>query len=217
MAQVEVMLDIREVTNHPELTDYAKKNEYVESYSVEMMEIGDFIIDRSVIIEHKTIGDFVESMKSGHLEDQIERMYMGFDNVYVLVSGNMEDFDKLYWSNMSSKAIKGFIGSLSMRWDVTPLFCSNIENMFYEAVVLGRKAKEPMKREPTGPTATLKDNMSEVEKGLMLVDGISTTLAERIDPHFDSIGEICDTDPDELTKIEGIGPATAESIKETLH
>lgn len=218
MATVEVMMDIREVTNYPELTEYADRNEYIEGYSVEMMEIGDFIIDRNVIVEHKSVGDFVESMKSGHLEDQIERMYMGYDNVHVLVSGDMEDFDGLYWSGMPDKAVKGFIGSLAMRWDVTPLFCSNIENVLYESVVLGRKAKEPIERTPTGPSVSLKDDMNPVEEALMLVDGISTTIAERFDAHprFNTVGEICNASVDELTEVEGIGGKTAENIKEKL-
>lgn len=216
MANVEVILDIREVTNYPELTELASNNKYVESYSVEMLEIGDFIVDKNVIVEHKSIGDFIESMKSGHLEDQLERMYMGYDYVYILISGNMEDFDGLYWSGTPDKAVKGFIASLSMRWDVTPLFCSNISNVFYETVTLGRKAKEPMERTPTGPSVSLKDDMSSVEEALMLIDGISTTLAERVDPHFDTIGEICRSEADDLTKIDGIGPQTAQNIKEKL-
>lgn len=216
MAKVDVVLDIREITNYPELTDLASNNEYVEGYSVEMLEIGDFIIDKEVIVEHKSIGDFVESMKSGHLEDQIERMYMGYDHVKVLISGDMKDFENLYWSNMSEKAVKGYIGSLDMRWGVTPLFCSNITNVFYESVTLGRKAKEPLNRTPTGPSISLKDDMSPVEQALMMVDGISITLAERIDPHFDSIGEICQASEDDLTKIDGIGPKTAENIKTKL-
>lgn len=211
-----MLLDIREVSNYPELTDLAEDNKKVNSYSVEMMEIGDFIIDREVIVEHKTPGDFVDSMKSGHLEDQIERMYMGFDHVKVLVSGNMEDFGSGYWSDMPAKPVKAFCASLSMRWQVTPLFCSNIENVFYEAVTLGRKAKEPLKRQPTGPSVSLKDDMSEVEQALMLVDGISTKLAERIDPHFDTIGELCQAEPEEFTHIEGVGGKTAENIKEKL-
>lgn len=214
MATVEVIVDVREAEH---LVDIVKSHPDVSSYDVQMLEIGDLIIDSEVCIERKTIGDFVDSMHSGHLEDQIHRMWMGFEYVHLLVAGNLDDFGDDYWSNTPPKAVRGFCASLSQRWDVTPLFCSTDEFLVDMAVRLGRKAKEPIERQPTGPSVSVKDEMDAVVQALMLVDGISTKRAETIAEHYDNVGAICQAEEEDLVGIPGVGGKTAQNIKEKLH
>ena len=62
--------------------------------SVENLTVGDFLWkDENIIIERKAIGDFVSSIKSGHLFSQLRDMQQ-YSERYLFVSGSLSQYKK---------------------------------------------------------------------------------------------------------------------------
>lgn len=227
MAELHVEIDFREVElgAQQEIMKACVLNDSVtyevvaddEDYDGSGLEVGDLIINGTLCIERKAPGDFVSSMTSGHLEDQLDRMYEQYDQVYVLVSGSYENL-KYMRHGPEWKAIRAFIASMSVRWQTVPLFCDSEEELAKTVIDLGRKAMEPMERQPGRPSVEVSDDLGPVGKAAMLTDGIGEKTAERIQrsQQFNKVGDLCEASVDELIEIEGIGPSTAMSINSTL-
>lgn len=228
MAELFVEIDFREVAlgDQKEILKAAVESDHVFEYEVvesddeadgSGLDVGDIIINDTICIERKAPGDFVQSMTNGHLEDQIHRMYQEYDHVHVLVSGTYDDL-KATRSNVPFKAIRAFVASLSVRWQVTPIFCSDEQELAFTAIDLGRKVTEPMKRRPGKPDIEVDNDLGPVGQAAMLSDDVGPKMAERIQEHqkFWTVKDLCEADVGDLTEIEGIGPKTATKIKSRL-
>lgn len=61
---------------------------------VENLQVGDFLWqDENIIIERKAIGDFISSIKSGHLFSQLRDMQQ-YSERYLFISGRASDYKK---------------------------------------------------------------------------------------------------------------------------
>lgn len=218
MSGLYVEVDFREteLRQEKEILTELVESKYVEDYEVADLEVGDIIIDDIVCIERKTISDFVGSMQNGHLEDQIDRMYDQYDHVYLLVSGDMKDFGLMKHSKVNPNALLAFTASLAVRWQTPPIFCSTETLLAREAIDLGRKVQEPVKRTPIKPQLEVKNDLGQVGKVLMTVDGIGYETAKAIESEVWTVRELLDTDKETLQNVDGVGPKTAAKICGTI-
>lgn len=227
MGELYAEIDFREVAlgSQKEILKACVESDHVMDYEVvesdedaegSGLENGDIVFNDSVCIERKEPSDFVESMKSGHLEDQLSRMHSEFDHVHVLVSGTMEETMNLPHSNMNPKAIRAFIASMSVRWQTTPLFCGSERNLAFTAIDQARKSFEPLKRRPGRPEISVDKDLGPVGQAAMIADDVGPKMAKRIEDQFWTVSDLCDASLDELTEIDGIGPKTASKIKGKL-
>src|SRR3989338_2343698 len=84
-----IYVDYRE----PEkIIELLKKNNAVK---VAKLEVGDYIID-GVVIERKTIVDFLSSLASGKIFEQVERLRQNCQKPYLLIEGLID------WSYMKN-------------------------------------------------------------------------------------------------------------------
>ena len=228
MAELYMRIDFREVElgDQKEILEAAVESEHVVEYDVVKsdedtvgsgLDIGDIIINDTVIIERKSPGDFIESMTSGHLEDQLQRMHNEYDHVHVLVSGTYDDL-KNHRSRVPFKAIRAFIASMAIRWQTPPLFTSDEQELAYTAIDLGRKVVEPLKRHPGKPQVEVDNDLGPVGQAAMLADDVGPKLAQTIQESdmFWTVKDLCEADVDQLTEIDGIGPRTATKLKSKL-
>jgi len=226
MAELYMEIDFREVKmgSQKEILKAAVESDHVVDYDVveqgdsgSGMDVGDIIINDTVCIERKAPDDFIQSMTSGHLEDQIARMHQEYDHVYVLVSGTYDDL-RMSRSNVPWPAIRAFVTSLTVRWQTPPLFCSDERQLALTAIDLGRKVTEPMKRHPGKPDIDVDSDLGPVGQAAMLADDIGAKTAEDIQESgkFFTVKDLCEANVEDLTQIDGIGPKTATKIKSKL-
>lgn len=227
MAELYAQIDFREVKlgSQKEILKACVESEHVEDYEVVAedegesgLAVGDIVFNDTVAIERKAPTDFVESMKSGHLEDQLDRMYEEYDHVYVLVSGSAHETMNLPRSNVPEKAIRAFRASMAVRWQTPPMFCEDERDLAFTAIDVARKAFEPLKRHPGRPEVEVDDELGPVGQAVMISDDIGPEMAKRIEDsgEFWTVGDLCSASMDELTEIEGIGPKTASKVKSKL-
>lgn len=92
-----ILIDSRE----PNLVrEIAKRMNMI--FEVKTLPIGDFVCEeKSVVVERKTIDDYISSVKSGHLYKQLLQMQENFETCILIISGDLAGsyaYDNGYWS-----------------------------------------------------------------------------------------------------------------------
>ena len=187
----------------------------VDEVETEMLETGDIIVEGQIVFERKDVGDFVQSIKNRRLENQIQGMYELFDpeNSYVIVEGDMSDFEDFRYSQFSPESARGYVGSLCARWQCIPLFTSTRWNLVDMVTRISRKHFESTSRVVRDPTKSpTKSNDDFFARTVLQLSGVGKSKIDPLRDRYDSVRELSKASPQELKSIDGIGSKTAESI-----
>lgn len=233
--KVSVTIDDREPG---ELLEHLTEHEDIENWGIDRLETdegeskGDiWIDDAGVLIERKTISDFASSITNGHLPSQVERMSQMTDNAYILVEGDMGDFDasfhsdftrdtmrkdsgsdSAHYSNLSGESMRGYTASVMARNDIPVVFCSTQKLLIDMAVRLGRKHIEEPTRNNLFKTRKVDLQKPVVQRMLSCVEGVGPSIAESLNKEFSSMREVMKARKEDFSEIDGIGDKTADKI-----
>ena len=107
---------------------------------IKNLEIGDYIIGNTVI-ERKTFQDFISSMLSKRLIQQLDQMQT-YENRLLVLEG--KDFEKLEHTKINPNAIRGMILSISLDFKTPIIFTKDSEDTARFLLVLAkRQLKNP--------------------------------------------------------------------------
>lgn len=216
-----VTIDAREPD---EFSVLFEEHEDVDRVSMNQIPTGDFLLrpdmeEPAVVFERKSVSDYVGSIKSRRLETQIKMMYEEFgpERSFLLVEGDMDEFDFLPYSDFSSASVRGFTASISARWQCVPLFCSDKVKMVDMAVRVSRKMVEEPSRKVRSPTNTPEQaNDTFIDRALLQLDGVGKDTKEKLKERYPSVQYLAEAGEHDLQKIDGIGSTTAEKIVNQL-
>ena len=205
-----------------------------EEVAFAQLPVGDYLLisdSGAIMIERKSVNDFLSSIKSNRLWDQLLRM-MKTEKVLghnvkrkiLLIHGNFEDyFDILDFDSQ---------GSLLIRWSQlmgayleivyvynTPIFHAENDTAFKAFMRIltkresaGKNDKLPAARwyrKPARTSLPVKDRKRYI---LSALPHIGDRLAENLLLHFETISEIACASVEELQKVPKIGKKKAELI-----
>lgn len=213
--QVEVIIDSNEAAQNEDLTEVIVLHEDVADFKIEPLDEGDIKI-QNCLFERKTPADFAQSLQEGRLREQVERMGDRGDQSFVLVEGNMEDFDSLEHTQIPPKSLRGMTASIIARNRTPVVFCSKPELLADMAVRLARKTAE----EPTTIQTTTTDTVREptfIENVFLGVDGVGIETAEKLSEKFPSLQSVYNASQEELKAVDGVGETVAGEIHQTVH
>lgn len=195
------------------IADNREKNSLVISELVhlgfqvdfEQLEVADFLINNTAI-ERKTISDFLSSMLSKRLPEQLINLQQ-YEKKFLLIEGIDEKelySDKRYEKDkegINPNAIRGFLLDIILKYQVPIIFTKNYEDTARFLAVL---AKKPEKTQESlrvkRKTRSKKEQMQFILEGF---PGIGAENAKKLLKHFKSIKNIINADEEELKKIIG--------------
>lgn len=212
---VELAVDVREPTH---LIEAAMEHDDVEEFHLDELSSADLVVDDSVGFERKTPSDFASSMtdEDDHLRDQVERMVAEWDAAYVLIEGNLSDFNHLRHTNVAEESLRGFVASIEARYGVSVVFCDHQDLLVDMAVRIGRKHKEDSPKE-LRLESSVERNAPTVKRMLGCVSGVGAETADNIYEQYRSVPDLLlAIDEGKLTAIDGVGPETATNIENAL-
>lgn len=197
----------------------------VESVSMKRIPTGDFVVtvdedDDPVVFERKTPSDFIASMKNRRLETQINSMYETFspERSFLLIEGDMEDFDFMAYSQFSAKSVRGFLASLSARWQCVPLFCTDKFHLADIVCRVSRKCVEDTDRVVRSPDATPNTkNPDFYDRALLQLDGVGPGTKEKLKAAFPSLDDLVSARRDDLERVDGIGSGKSRKIMKQVN
>lgn len=182
------------------------------------LEIGDFVVpgpdgDPILIIERKTVADLVTSITEDakRLFKQTNALKANGATAVVLIEGDLYGNTRLPLTNMA-----GTLSYLAVEQRVSIVPTLDMNHSVYQIAKLVRHAAHGL-----GYTLSLrgsgpKDRKAAAKYVLEGIPGVSAKKAGALLAHFGSVRAVALADEDALRDVDGIGPATAQMIVQTL-
>jgi len=173
------------------------------------LEIGDYLLDGALLVERKTLPDFVASIQDGRIFRQALRLAEAELQAALLLEGTSRD---LSGCGMRWEAIQGalitvalFIGLPILRSrhpadSARTLLYAARQHRTVSSGALVRRG-----RRPKGKKAL----QNHILQGL---PGIGPERAKRLLEHFGSVGAVVAAESESLQSVTGIGPRTASRL-----
>ncbi len=138
----------KELPKHKIEIDYREKNSLVPASLVRLnfeiefkeLKVADYLLN-GIAIERKTISDFLSSMINKHLVNQLQEMQQ-YPKKLLIIEGFEEEnlFSK---SQINENAIKGFLLSITLKYNVPIIFSKNSQDTAkYIQILANKKEKE---------------------------------------------------------------------------
>ena len=179
----------------------------------ETLEVGDYVLSDRVAVERKEASDFASSLIDGRLFPQAKALRDAYSTGIVVVEG-----EGLFTARrISDEAIWSALASLATDFHLTVVTTKDAGETARFLASVARREQQKEQR-PLAVRAG-KGPMSDDERLRYLVEGlpgVSAVLARRLLEEFGTVREIANAGVDELRKVDGVGPATAEAIHRIL-
>ena len=188
-----------------------------------ILNIGDYLISNQLCVERKSVGDYVGSLISGRLNNQLNRMSYHYPWSLLIVEGFIDEvlwFRKLnrrvYLSSLAGSIVKrapdgaqGFISLVSVS---TP---------YDTALLLYYLHKKIEKNEVRLPRVNVPKKRVSLEirklNVLCSLPGLGELKAQRLLERFGSIDRVVNASISELASVKGISEKMAREIWRVLH
>ncbi len=176
----------------------------------ENLKVGDYIIG-DVLIERKTFEDFIGSILSKRLQEQMVNLRKN-KKCFLLIEGFDYDYEKF---NVHENAIKGMILSVVVDFQI-PLVYSKDEDETAKFLILMAKKFEKVKQDYSiRQTRNLKTINEQKQFILEGFPGIGPVTAKKLLEKFRSLNEIFQANEDQLKDNE-INDKKIKIFKEIL-
>ncbi len=185
------------------------------TFDVRMVRLasGDYLIGNEVLIERKTVGDFVASLVDGRLFPQAARLAHSCYRSLLLIEGPT----RASIPDVHPHAIEGALVSLAAMWRLPVLHSTAPEHSLlmlrFLADQVGRPQHQILRRFDRKPKRLASRRLFLLQ-GL---PGVGPALAHRLLCHFGSVERILSVDAATLAEVRGIGAKKAARIRELLH
>lgn len=176
------------------------------------LDTGDYLIDNEVLVERKTIGDFVASLVDGRLFPQAARLAHSRYRSLLLIEGPRPPSIP----DVHPHALEGAVVSLAVMWRLPVLHSSAPEHSFLILRILAEQASrrsQPVLRRFDRKPKRLASRRLFLLQGL---PGVGPALAHRLLDHFGSIERVVSADVPALAAVRGIGAKRAAGIRELV-
>lgn len=178
-----------------ELTE--KENNKEIELVIQPLKIGDYFIGNT-IIERKTISDFVSSMISKRLVDQLNQMKQ-YENQLLIIEGDLENLYNKE-SKLNPNAIRGFILSIITNYQIPIIMTQDYKDTCGYLTILAKQQLKP-KTEISLHSRIPKTLKEQKQYILEAFPNIGPKTAKKLLKEFNSLNKIFNTSEEELKKI----------------
>lgn len=212
-----IVIDSREAVAVPKIVSSLRESEV--DIRVELLESGDYYIPSTnpVIIERKQVMDLVGSIKSKRMWNELEKMMRTEARPLLLIEGSLSLIEK--FTKWNPKSIVGIINSIVFEWQIPTV---TVPSQRWTVIYLIGLAEDLVKeKENKIVPLRVKEKTEKPEDYIrMVVEGLPNVGGQRaikLLEHFETIRNLANASPEELTHVEGIGKKIAEKIYETFN
>lgn len=186
----------------------------------QVLDFGDYLIG-PIPVESKSVQDYISSLLSGHLNNQLYELSTHHNKSILLVHGNPE-YElttrnislELYYSSLAGSLYKQSPNEVS---GVISLI--TLPSEYHSALFLKYLHTKYLKDEPRLPTPE-RHQFSELEQAeftLSTIPSVGHIMARDLLARFGSLYGVCLSSLKDLQTVHGIGEKTAQTIYNYLH
>ena len=209
---VEIVVDQRELDSSI-AKDLSTRDGLVTR--LETLAVGDYVLSDRVAVERKSAADFVDSMLDADrsMFEQVGELSRAYARPVMIVEGT-----NLYGQrDIAPNAIRGALASLAVDFDVSVLRTEDEADTTELLATIAKREQETRDREVSvHGEKTTKTRAEQQEYVVSSIADIGPVTARTLLEHFGSVEAVMTAPEDDLLEVEGVGPVTAERIREVV-
>ncbi|MFW6317945.1 MAG: ERCC4 domain-containing protein, partial [Halorubrum sp.] len=209
---VEVVVDQRELDSSI-AKDLSTRDGLVTR--LETLAVGDYVLSDRVAVERKSAADFVDSMLDADrsMFEQVGELSRAYARPVMVVEGT-----NLYGQrDIDPNAIRGALASLAVDFDVSVLRTEGEDDTTELLATIAKREQETRDREVSvHGEKTTKTRAEQQEYVVSAIADIGPVTARTLLEHFGTVEAVMTAPEDDLLEVEGVGPVTAERIREVV-
>jgi ERCC4-related helicase len=178
------------------------------SIRLERLAHGDYAIGERILIERKTVRDFVDTLINRDLLGQIKAMAEAVPRPVIIIEGG----DLYIQRDIHPNAIRGVLAALTVDMGVSILFTKDEQDTAQMLFVLAKREDSERGEHKVHPHKSHRSFREEQEYIISAFPEIGLKNARLLLSHFGSIQAITDATLTELLAIKGIGEKTGQKI-----
>ncbi|MBU1198436.1 MAG: DEAD/DEAH box helicase [Nanoarchaeota archaeon] len=176
------------------------------------MDVGDYLLSERVVVEHKTIRDFVDSIIDGRLLSQLSNLKK-YEKPFIIIEGEDDIYSQ---RKIHPNAIRGVLATIIISYGIPVLQTKNFRETAELFLLIAKREAYPSKKEFTLHTAKPLADKDIQEYIIGAFPGVGATIAKPLLRKFKSIKKIVNAKEEDLKKVELIGDKKAKRIKEIV-
>ncbi|WP_265109491.1 DEAD/DEAH box helicase [Halosolutus halophilus] len=209
---IEIVADQREMDAN--IARDLSRREEIE-VRLETLDVGDYVASDRVVVERKSVADFVDSLVGADRSvfEQVGAMARHYSRPIVIVEG-----EGLYEQrDVHPNAVRGALSSLAVDFGASVLRTEDeTETMELLAVIAGREQETADREVSVHGEKQSKTLAEQQEYVVSSIAEIGPVTARSLLSEFGTVEEIMIASEDELREAEGVGKVTAERIREVV-
>src|SRR6056297_180336 len=182
---------------------------------LETLAVGDYVLSDRVAVERKSAADFVDSMLDSDrsMFEQVGELSRAYARPVMVVEGT-----NLYGQrDIDPNAIRGALASLAVDFDVSVLRTEGEDDTTELLATIAKREQETRDREVSvHGEKTTKTRAEQQEYVVSSIADIGPVTARTLLEHFGTVEAVMTAPEDDLLEVEGVGPVTAERIREVV-
>ncbi|OLZ42342.1 Hef nuclease [Natrinema saccharevitans] len=182
---------------------------------LETLDVGDYVLSDRVVVERKSVADFVDSLVGGDRSvfEQVGAMARHYSRPIVIVEG-----EGLYEQrNVNPNAIRGALSSLAVDFGASVLRTGGEDETTELLAVIAGREQDVSDREVSVHGEKQSKTLSEQQEYVVAsIAEIGPVTARSLLEEFGTVEGVMIATEDELQAADGVGQVTAERIREVV-
>ena len=177
---------------------------------LEKLSIGDFLLSSRVVVEYKTVQDFVDSIIDGRLLSQLKELKK-YEKPVLLIEGDQDIYSA---RRIHPNAIRGMIATITISYGIPLIQTKNSKETSELMLIIAKNEQLDGKSEIQyhhGKPLTLKEQQ---EYFISALPNIGMGGAVPLLKEFKSVKNIVNASEEDLKKVDLIGPKKSKGIKD---
>lgn len=179
------------------------------SIALERLEVGDYAIGDRILVERKTVQDFMNTLVERDLFGQIKAMADAVPRPVLIIEG---EGDLYTVRNIHPNAIRGTLAAITVDMGVALIRTRDADDTAETLYVLAQREGSERGERKVHPKKSYRSVREEQEYALAAFPNVGLKSARLLLEHFGSLKAIIDAEPEELAAVHGIGEKTARAI-----
>lgn len=175
---------------------------------LQQLDVADYRLSDRVVVEYKTVPDFVNSIIDGRLLSQL-RGLRSFPRPIIVIEGT-EDLYAV--RNVHPNAILGMFAAITVSYNIPVLFTRDPRETAALLNLIAKKELEHGHKEHQLHTQKPLTDQELQEFIVASLPGVGSGLAKRLLAHFRTVRNLVDADVEALAAVEKIGKKKAEQL-----
>ena len=179
------------------------------------LETGDYIPGKEIVVERKSVSDFLSSLVDGRLSKQLLNMAESYERPAVVLEGNRNE---LFNSrNIHRNAVIGMLTSIALNYQVPILFTDSPRETAQYIYVIAKREQQgkgtDVRLRLGRKGLSLEEQQRFVVESLPLV---GPQMAKRLLGKFGSVKGIVNAQSKELQELDNMGQKKAKLVRKVL-